>query len=121
MRDAALELIGRPSHGRRVSCVAAEAAKGQWALLGTGLTALVSLIIAILAQLSTRRNQKELKALEHRNSTELARLQALLAERKADLDARRDCDYEARKRLYKECEPLLFRLAEASENALRRI
>jgi hypothetical protein len=41
--------------------------------------------------------------------------------KKAERDARRDYEYEAKKRLYNEYEPLLFQLYELSEDALRRI
>ena len=41
--------------------------------------------------------------------------------KKAEKDARRDYEYEAKKRLYQECEPILFELSELSESALRRI
>lgn len=99
--------------------IAAEAARrtAQFALIGTCISALISLFVAILAQ----RNNKKLKQIELKNSETLTRLNATLAEHKSEQDARRDYDYEARKRLYKECEPLLFRLAEASESALHRI
>jgi hypothetical protein len=48
-------------------------------------------------------------------------LSASLGRRKSEEDARRDYDYEARKRLYQECEPLIFQFVELSENALHRI
>jgi hypothetical protein len=44
-----------------------------------------------------------------------------LNKRKSEQDARRDYEYEARKRLYQECEPLLFKLVETSETALTHI
>jgi hypothetical protein len=52
---------------------------------------------------------------------DLEQLKAGLEEKKSEKDARRDYEYEARKRLYQECEPLLFELYELSENALHRI
>jgi hypothetical protein len=52
---------------------------------------------------------------------ELEAIKSDFEDENAERRARRDYDYEARKRLYKECEPLLFRLSEASENALHRI
>jgi hypothetical protein len=65
------------------------------------------------AQLSGDNNQKlELLKAELAVSNE-----ALTGENKA----RRDYLYEARKRLYQEVDPLLFQLAELSENALHRI
>lgn len=51
----------------------------------------------------------------------LTEVQNDLAHRRAVQDARRDYEYEALKRLYRESEPLLFQLAEAAENALYRI
>ena len=88
--------------------VAAEAARrtALFALAGTGLTALVTIAVAVLTQ---------------RNNKALAKLNANLASSKSEEDARRDYDYDARKRLYKECEPVLFQLAEAAENALHRV
>src|SRR5215218_7940770 len=103
--------------------IAAEAARrtAQFALVGTGVTALISIVVAFYTQWSAKKTQRELKQLELGNNEELAKLNATLGKRKSEDDARRDYDYEARKRLYKECEPLLFRLAEASENGLHRI
>jgi hypothetical protein len=52
---------------------------------------------------------------------ELATLNARLAEERAARDARRDYEFEARKRLYAECEPLLFQALELAEEARRRV
>ena len=41
--------------------------------------------------------------------------------KKDEQTARRDYEYEARKRLYEECEPILFQFAELSESAVKRI
>jgi hypothetical protein len=103
--------------------IAAEAARrtSQFAFIGTILTMLITVIVAFLTQRSNKKTQHELKQLELNNSETLARLNAVLGERKSEEDARRDYDYEARKRLYREAEPLLFHLSEASENALHRI
>lgn len=107
--------------------VAAEAARNTatFALIGTGITALVSIgvsiTVAVLNNSASRRNQKELQGLKRRHDEELANLNAAITERQSEENARRDYVYEARKRLYKECGPLLFRLSEASENALHRI
>jgi len=69
-----------------------------------------SAITAVLAALFTRKNDVRLKQLENE-----------LAIKRAEQDARRDYEYEARKRLYQECEPILFQFAELSESAVRRI
>jgi hypothetical protein len=52
---------------------------------------------------------------------DLATLNARLAEERAARDARRDYEFEARKRLYAECEPLLFQALELAEEARRRV
>lgn len=56
-----------------------------------------------------------------RSQTNLENLKSELAKQQAEQDAQRDYEYEARKRLYQECEPLLFQLIEASETALNHI
>jgi hypothetical protein len=70
-------------------------------------------------------NQSLLEAERSKYGRELEELKATLASANAEVSAenkaRRDYEYDARKRLYKECEPSLFRLSEASENALHRI
>ena len=71
---------------------------------------LASLLIAILGIFFTRRNQKALE-----------KLKAEYADSKSEKDALRDYEYEAKKRLYHECGPLLFLLLESSERALKRI
>src|SRR5262245_54437043 len=77
-------------------------------------TALVAagaaLVVALITHLSTRSNQHAIEELRDR-----------YAESKAERDARRDYQYEARKRLYHECGPLVFQLAELSEAAFYRI
>jgi hypothetical protein len=68
------------------------------------------------------RSLKELEAeLTKKNQADLQKLQAELGEEHAESQARRDYQYEARKRLYEECEPLIFQFVELSENALHRI
>ena len=69
--------------------------------------------------------QTRLEALKSHLSTEnqqeLESLRAKLTEQGKERDARRDYEYDAHKRLYAECEPLLFQLAEFSEHAYYRI
>ncbi len=69
-----------------------------------------SLLVAIVGFLSTRSNQRSIEVLK-----------ASLAEQAGEQKARRDYEYEARKRLYEECEPLLFQFSELAENGLHRI
>jgi hypothetical protein len=68
--------------------------------------AAASLTAAIVAQVGNRRNAGRLKELE---------------DERAERDARRDYEYEARKRLYEECEPLLFQALELATTAQSRV
>jgi hypothetical protein len=77
------------------------------AALATGA---VSLIVAVLTYFSVKLNQREVE-----------KLKAELAERNSERDARRDYEYEARKRLYQEYEPLFFQFTESAEVALSHI
>ena len=74
------------------------------------VTALGSLVVAIISQVMSRRSSKS-----------LALLNAQLEEQAKTDDARRDYVYEAKKRLYAECEPLLFQTIELAEAARIRI
>jgi hypothetical protein len=56
-----------------------------------------------------------------RNNISLEKIKNDLEIKKDERTARRDYEYEARKRLYEECEPILFQFAELSESALKRI
>jgi hypothetical protein len=79
-------------------------------VLAALITAAVSLALAIFSSWTSLRSQRSLE-----------KLKSELAEQQAEKNARRDYEYEARKRLYHECEPLLFQLIEASETALSHI
>ncbi|HEX8178849.1 MAG TPA: hypothetical protein VF525_04825 [Pyrinomonadaceae bacterium] len=79
-------------------------------IIAAAIPGVVSLIVACITWVSTKRNQVELEA-----------FRSELAEERAERDAVRDYKYEARKRLYQEIEPLNFQLIEAAENALHRI
>ncbi len=72
------------------------------ALIGAG----VSLVVAIVAQVGNRRTSTRLQRLE---------------EERAERSARRDYEYEARKRLYEECEPFVFQAVEFAEAARARV
>lgn len=74
------------------------------------IAAVASLIVAVIAHLSSRSNQKSLEKLRDE-----------YAEARAGRDAKRDYEYEARKRLYRECGPILFQLSELSEAAFYRV
>jgi len=77
---------------------------------GAMATAIASLIVAIVTHFSARSNQREIE-----------KLKGEIVDSNAERDARRDYQYEARKRLYEQCGPLLFQLSEAAESAYHRV
>jgi len=96
-----------------------------FALLSALYGALLSFVFAKkLKGLEGRQAQalKELEAdLARKTQSELQRSQAALTEEHSKKQSRLDYEYEARKRLYHECEPLIFELLEFSEIAGNRI
>ena len=65
---------------------------------------------------------EELKAsLSQQASMNLEQLKASIADRNSAASARRDYEYDARKRLYADIEPILFQLHEALEEAVSRV
>jgi hypothetical protein len=80
------------------------------ALIAALTSVVVSLASAVLAYLGRVRSE-----------TRIAQLQHTLAELTSERNARRDYEYEARKRLYVELEPVFFQMVERSHRALNRI
>ncbi len=76
-----------------------------------------ALIGALIAAFVALRGQKVARAA----ALDVEKLRVQLQAGASDRDARRDYEYEARKRLYADVEPLLFQLVEAAEVALRRV
>lgn len=74
-------------------------------------------ISASIAGFNGRRTQR----VNARLNRELEEFRDELASRSAETDARRDYEYEARKRLYEELGPLFFQLTELSDGALSEI
>jgi hypothetical protein len=64
------------------------------------ITSAISLVTAAVTAIFVRKNETRLKHLENK-----------LAIERAEQDARRDYECHARKRLYQECEPILFQFA----------
>jgi hypothetical protein len=75
-------------------------------------TVLAALITSFVSVLSSWTSYSQIR---------LERLRSKLAKQQAQQKAQLDYVYEARKRLYQECEPLLFQLIETSETALSQI
>jgi hypothetical protein len=74
------------------------------------VTAIAALIVAVITHVSSRTNQRAIEELRNK-----------YVDAQAERNSRRDYEYEARKRLYQECGPVLFQLAEFSEAAYYRI
>src|SRR5258708_15823326 len=70
------------------------------------IAASASLAVAIFSHFSSRENQTALEKLRRR-----------FDEEDAERDAKRDYEYDARKRLYEQCGPILFQLVEHCEAA----
>ena len=98
-------VVGKPQGG---SCCMNDS--NTISLIVAVIAALSSLFVAGVSYLSSRKNARDLESLK-----------VDLAEKQAEKNARRDYLYEARKRLYQEYEPLLFQLVELSDTALGRI
>jgi hypothetical protein len=83
-------------------------------MAGQTLAALIaagaSLLVAVFSTRTSLRTQKN-----------LAHLNNQLQEQHAERNARRDYEYEAKKRLYTECEPILFEAMELADNFRRRV
>jgi len=97
-------------------------------LIAAIIAAVVAVGCAILTAITARSSQR--KAHEHecrleefrqRLDKDVKRVEAQLGDQSAERNARRDYEYEARKRLYAEVEPILFQLVELSEAALHRV
>jgi len=88
------------------------------------VAALASLLGTMANAVFTRRAQEQARAASEqlqRYQKDLRNLESRLAERRAEKDARRDYEYEALKRMYHECSPLLFQLAEQAGQVYGRI
>lgn len=90
-------------------------------VLSATIAAFASLVVAIFSVLATTRTSRRVAELTRELDEQKLRLASELEEQRAVRDARRDYEYEARKRLYAECEPLLFEAAELVERARSRV
>jgi hypothetical protein len=98
------------------------------AVVGAVVAGLSGLIVASITARSAHRAQvrqevaqQQLADQQATQQLDLAKLQARSAEEQARRNARRDYEYEARKRLYSVYEPIRFQLVDAAGNALRRM
>lgn len=79
--------------------------------------AVTSLVVAIIAMLTSFANSRMVAS----SNEKLTELTARLHDEESNRNARRDYEYEALKRLYAQCEPLLFQFFELAEDAESRI
>lgn len=98
-----------------------EAARVEPGVLGALIAAVTSVLVALIAAGLSAVNATKLLRLQHAVDEQKLRLESELAEQRAVGDARRDYEYEARKRLYEQCEPVLFRAGELADSAAHRI
>jgi len=62
-----------------------------------------------------------MKEMDLKHSEKISELESKLATKRDKETARREYEYDARKKLYEAYEPLLFQFNELAENALRRV
>jgi hypothetical protein len=86
-------------------------------VIGALVSGAFALAVAVFTYLSTASQQRK----QGRRLEEIAEFQARLNDEQSVRNARRDYEYEARKRLYAVYEPLRFQLVDAAGNALRRM
>jgi hypothetical protein len=94
--------------------VSAAAVLGVAAATTAIVVAVISLVASLLATVAAG-------LVKMRADDRITRLTNRLDEEGRERDARRDYEYEAKKRLYEQCEPLLFQALELSESARDRV
>lgn len=82
-------------------------------ILAAVVSGAAALVVALVALIQSKRNQTA----QSDAALKLEELRADIATKRSEADARQDCEYEARKRLYTEVSPLLFQLSELSDAA----
>lgn len=80
-----------------------------------------ALLVAVVTAIFSWYNQHQTAKDNEKRDDQLARLNAQLSREAAEESARRSYEYEARKRLYTEIQPLLFQLGELCEGSYNRI
>jgi Flp pilus assembly protein TadB len=96
------------------------------------LTALINVLLTRASERKRREHEGRMAAQKEQHDKIIERLrselggqlkqvEAQLEDQNAERNARRDYEYEARKRVYQEVEPILFQLAELAEGGLHRI
>lgn len=110
---AAVATVGVPS------LVSSGGATTPWWV--SALVALISLAGVVFVALYNARATRRLTKQQSANTEALEHLRSKLTEEQREKDAMLEYQFEARKRLYSELDPLKFQLGEQSEAALYRI
>jgi hypothetical protein len=90
-------------------------------LIGAAATLLSALIAAAVNVRTKRKFDRDLAILNKELAINQAQLKAVLDKEKSLFDARLEYEYDAKKRLYLECEPLLFQASNAVVDAKERV
>jgi len=86
-----------------------------------GASATTAIVIAVISLVASVLTAVVAGIVKVRSDDRITRLTKRLDEEGRERDARRDYEYEAKKRLYEQCEPLLFQALELSESARDRV
>jgi len=95
--------------------------KEAWGAIAAIIAALIAVASAIYNALQKSKADQNLELYKLEMNKQMADHGAALADRNSVQAARREYEFEARKRLYKECEPLFFRFSDNGINAYYRI
>lgn len=85
------------------------------------ISAVISGVVAFIIALSNRSAQRRLEETKTALQSELEHTKALLAERLSEGNARLSYEFDAKKRLYADVEPLFFQLYHACESSYYRV
>jgi len=85
------------------------------------IAALTSAVVSVIMQFFNVFSSRRLERIKTELQEQIEGTRAQLSDLNSTRNARRDYEYEARKRLYSEIEPLLFQLFEATEQAYFRV
>jgi hypothetical protein len=89
------------------------------AALISALVSAVAIFLTVYNSRKQREHEAQLRKEQEEFEQDLELVKNRLTEAQEERKARRDYEYEARKRLYSEIQPLLFQLKELSESAYR--
>ena len=85
------------------------------------IVASLSAVVSISLGYNTRQHNEKLQKLTKQHNEDIEKLKIKLQKARDEEAALRDYEYDAKKRLYQEFEPLLFLLVEYSESSRFRI